>query len=115
MTDQTPLIIADETYLWCLWDRDNDHPAFEPMVSEGFMAHMLGIDRLELRTRYRDFLERHNAENAHEVKVWQCAQGLAERCGDPEQAKRILAYAEQAISEYRAGRTPERPVKEQEP
>lgn len=58
-----------------LWDpyAPDDVPNM-PRVSEGFMAEMLGMDRIELRAAYQDFLARHNAQNAREVRVREAAE-----------------------------------------
>lgn len=79
----------DEARLWCLWDPRDPRPDHDPAVTEGYMAEMLGVDRLTLRGMYNDFLDRHNAQCAMEVRLLQ----MAER--QPELAESVRAKIEE--------------------
>ena len=77
------MLPVEETHLWCLWDPSDPRPDAEPACSEGYMAAMLGVDRLTLRTMYQDYLQRHNACCAHEVRL----RALAD--AHPEMAEKV--------------------------
>lgn len=80
--------INDESMLWCLWDPSDPRPDHDPPISEGYLAAMLGVDRVMLRGMYQDFLARHNARCAMEVRLLQ----MAER--QPELAEAIKSKIE---------------------
>jgi hypothetical protein len=79
---RTAPIVFDEVMLWCLYDPRRPEMQGVPQVSEGYMAAMLGVDRLDLRAAYEDFLTRHGAESAIDVRVRQVRERLAGRRGE---------------------------------
>ena len=71
-----PPQIASLAHLWALYD---PHGPNTPAVTEGYMAEMLGVDRLTLRTLYTDWLAAQNAENATEVLIREAMERLRQR------------------------------------
>lgn len=79
--------VRGEANLWALWDPARDDGTV-PAVSEGYMAELLGVDRLTLRGMYADFLAREQAPTAIDVYIRRArgrlALRLAQLAGWPE-------------------------------
>lgn len=97
------LAIADEAHLWCLWDpnREDDFHG----KSEGYMARLLGVDRITLRQMYGDFLRREGVRTAFEARMRRMHAAMSQRCS-PEDSERMLAEVNRLSDQAAGGNMP---------